>query len=309
MKKLNNSTIGLYNYYNGIHTYREVGKIGYISIDNLYKNIEIMMYRECYAMEKIHGTSAHISFKEGKLTYFSGGEKHEKFIKLFDDEVLLDIFDEHYTNVDVVLFGEAYGGSQQGMSETYGKELKFVVFDVKIGENWLDVPNAEQVTKRLGLDFVDYKKIPTTMKAIDRERDRPSIQAKRNGIKENKMREGVVLRPLLETKKNNGQRVIVKHKRDEFMETKTKRVVDPAKLKVLQEAGEIAEEWVTPMRLTHVLDKLNNPTEMEKVRDVIKAMIEDVLREAKGEIIVAPAVCRAISKKTAIMFKESISKI
>ena len=75
--------------------------MGYMHIDNLYKNIEIMAFRECYAMEKIHGTSAHISFKPspGELSYskpgeissFSGGEKHEKFVNLFTEDELMSI--------------------------------------------------------------------------------------------------------------------------------------------------------------------------------------------------------------------------
>ena len=283
--------------------------MGYLSIQNLYKNIEILLFRECFCSEKIHGSSSHLSFKEGKINYFAGGEKHERFVKLFDEDNLLSVYLDNYSDMDLILFGEVYGGSQQGMSATYGKELKFIVFDVKMGDYWLDMPNAEQVAKKLGLEFVSYKKIPTTLKAIDRERDRPSVQAKRNGIKEDKMREGVVLRPLIELKKNNGKRIIVKHKRDEFMETKTKREVDPAKLKVLEEANEIANEWVVPMRLDHILDKLGNPTEIEKVRDVIKAMIEDVFREAKGEIVESIPVEQAISKKTAQMYKARISKI
>jgi len=283
--------------------------MGYLSIQNLYKNIEILLFRECFCSEKIHGSSSHLSFKEGKINYFAGGEKHERFVKLFDEDNLLSVYLDNYSDMDLILFGEVYGGSQQGMSATYGKELKFIVFDVKMGDYWLDMPNAEQVAKKLGLEFVSYKKIPTTLKAIDRERDRPSVQAKRNGIKEDKMREGVVLRPLIELKKNNGKRIIVKHKRDEFMETKTKREVDPAKLKVLEEANEIANEWVVPMRLDHILDKLGNPTEIEKVRDVIKAMIEDVFREAKGEIVESRPVEQAISKKTAQMYKARISKI
>lgn len=283
--------------------------MGYLSISNLYKDIDILLFRECFASEKIHGTSAHISFKEGKLTFFSGGEKHAKFEDLFEVDVLCATYSSIYDGMDLVLFGEAYGGSQQGMSATYGKELKFIVFDVKMGDYWLDVPNADQVTKKLGLEFVYYKKIHTTMKAIDREREKPSIQAKRNGIKEDKMREGIVLRPLLELKKNNGKRIIVKHKNDAFMETKTKRKVDPVKLKVLEEADEIANEWVVANRLSHVLDHLGNPTEMENVRDVIKEMVEDVYREAKGEIVESKEVERAISKKTAQMYKARISKI
>ena len=60
--------------------------MGYLHIDNLYKNQTIMIFRECYALEKVHGTSAHISFKEGQLHFSAGGEKHDNFVKLFDAE-------------------------------------------------------------------------------------------------------------------------------------------------------------------------------------------------------------------------------
>ena len=53
--------------------------MAYLHIDNLYKNQEILMFKECYALEKIHGTSAHVGFKEGAIHFFSGGENHERF--------------------------------------------------------------------------------------------------------------------------------------------------------------------------------------------------------------------------------------
>jgi len=214
-----------------------------------------------------------------------------------------------FGEIDVTVFGEAFGGKCQGMSSTYGKELKFVVFDVKIDKNWLDVPNAEDVAKKLGLEFVDYVKIKTDLDFINAERDKDSTQAIRNGCGEGKMREGVVLRPLIEVTKNNGSRVIAKHKREEFSETKTRREVNPEQLKILEDAKAIAEEWVTAQRLGHVLDKLGNPTEMEKTGEVIKAMIEDILREAKGEIKESKEALQAIGKKTALMYKSKISLI
>lgn len=282
--------------------------MGYLHIDNLYKNTEILLFKECYAMEKIHGTSAHISWKDGKINLSSGGEKHERFAMLFDIKKLELKFKELF-DCDVVVFGEAYGGKCQGMSGTYGKDLKFIVFDVKVENNWLDVPNAEDVATKLGLEFVGYTKIKTSLRAIDCERDKPSIQATRNGIVETKPREGIVLRPLIEVKKNNGERIIVKHKGEEFSETKTKREVNPEQLKILEEAKEIAEEWVTPMRLSHVLDKLGNPTEITETRSVIKAMTEDVFREAKGEIKESSQAHKEICKKTAQLYKNKISKI
>lgn len=58
------------------------------------------------------------------------------------------------------------------------------------------------------------------------------VQAIRNGMGSH-IREGVILRPLIEVRKNNDERIIVKHKRDEFRETKEHRHVetDPDKLK------------------------------------------------------------------------------
>lgn len=282
--------------------------MGYMHIDNLYKNIDIMQFKECYALEKIHGTSAHVRWKDGKVGFFAGGEKHDKFVSLFDEESLGIKFSELF-DCDVVVYGEAYGGKCQGMSGTYGKELRFVAFDVNVGGIWLDVPNAEDVARKLGLDFVVWNKIPTTIEAIDKERDRYSAQAFKNGVAANAIREGVVLRPLVELIKSNGKRIISKHKRDEFMETKTKRDVDPEKLRVLEEAKEIADEWVTPMRLEHVLDKLGNPNDISKTGIVIKAMIEDVYREASGEIKESKTAQQAIGKACAKLYKSKISKI
>lgn len=287
-----------------------MGKIGYLHIPNLYKNIEILNFKECYALEKIHGTSARVSWKEGKVKFFSGGEGYEKFCNLFNAEELEKKFKELFEEFNVAIFGEAYGGKQQGMSKTYGKELKFVVFDVKIGDNWLDVPNAQEVALKLELEFVDYVKTKTDLELLDKERDKPSTQAKRNGIEEDRLREGVVLRPLIELRKNNGGRIIVKHKRDEFKETKTKREVNPEKLKVLEKAKEIVEEWITPNRLKNIISHI--PEEeiiLENTGKIIKKMIEDIYREAGDEIIPSNPIKKEISKKTAQLFKNYISKI
>jgi hypothetical protein len=282
--------------------------MGYLHIQNLYKDQTILLFRECYALEKIHGTSAHISFKEGQLHFFSGGEKHTNFVKLFDQEALAKGMAD-LGAMEVVIFGEAYGGSQQGQAWRYGKELRFVAFDVKIGDCWLDVPNAEQVARRLGLDFVHWKKVPTDIEALNAERDAPSEQARKNGVEGDQPREGVVLRPLAEFRMNNDGRVISKHKRAEERETKTAREVDdPAKLQVLQEAEAIALEWVTETRLDHVLDKLPQGLGMEGTGKVIAAMVEDVTREAAGEIVDSKEARKAIGARAAKLFKQRFTR-
>jgi len=313
--------------------------MGYLHINNLYRDQVILMFRECYALEKIHGTSAHITFNftSGDFwsaKFFSGGESYTKFVSLFDQVKLQTAVKDLDIPIDkeITVFGEAYGGSQQGMSHTYGKELKFIVFDIKIGDNFLSVPDAEDVAKKLGLEFVHYTKVPlvkwgesgnevvTDLRHIDAERDMPSVQAVRNGVStpeafmkgEGPGREGVVLRPLIEMTLNNGQRVIVKHKGDKFKETATPRpVVDPSKLKVLSDATAVANEWTTNTRLEHILQKIQPARlngeipefDMSQVPQIIKAMIEDVLREGEGEIVVSESVKKAIGKKAIELFK------
>ena len=299
--------------------------MSYMHINNLYKEQDILMFKECFAMEKIHGTSAHISAlvinsdqaasgtteKQVELTFFSGGAKHEAFVALFNQKELEAKVIASGVS-EVTIYGEAYGGGGgqgQGMSATYGKEMKFIAFEVRINSIWLAVPQAEQFVKELGLEFVHYRKIPTNLIALDLERDAPSEQAFRNGCADRdkpetfKKREGVVLRPLIELKKNNGERVISKHKREDFIERKTQpEVTDASKLKVLADAQAIADEWVTPMRLTHVLDKFQD-VQINNMPDVIKAMIEDVEREGKSEIVESKEARKAIGRKTVEIFK------
>jgi hypothetical protein len=279
--------------------------MGYLHIDNLYKNQLVLMFRECYALEKIHGTSAHVAFHDGNLTFSAGGEKHERFIGLFDSDAIKSAF-EALGHTKVAIYGEAYGGKQQAQAWRYGQNLRFVAFDVRVGDHWLAVPNAEDVAKKVGIEFVHYAKIPTTLDAIDAERDAPSEQARRNGVSGDKPREGVVLRPLLEFVLNSSDRIIAKHKRDDERETKTPRkVVDPAMLEVLTAAASIADEWVTPARLEHVLQKLGpeGTIGIEQSRDVISNMIMDVLREANAEIVDSREARQAIGRKTVELFK------
>ncbi len=280
--------------------------MGYAHIENLYKNQTILLFRECFALEKIHGTSAHVAWRDGKVHYSPGGESIHKFQPLFNDAALVTLFTEMGHPV-VTVFGEAYGGSQQGQSHRYGKSLKFAAFEVQIGDAWLAVPQADDVVKKLGMEFVHYERVSTDLAALDAQRDAPSTQAQRNGVEGVHNREGVVLRPIIEMTDNRGSRVVAKHKRDDERETaKPRPVVDPAKLEVLTAATAIAYEWVTPTRLQHVLDKLPQGIGMDKTPIVIKAMVEDVLREAFGEIVDSKEARQAIGKRAAELFKTHV---
>jgi hypothetical protein len=262
-------------------------------------------------LEKVHGTSAHVQFTAvpngtHKMSFFSGGESYNKFISLFNQEELLKKFTNLGIPIDknFTIFGEAYCGSQQDMSHTYGPDLKFITFDVLVGDCWLDVPIAEQASISLGMEFVPYTQTATDLVFLDTLRDSDSEVSIRRGMGAGKKKEGIVLRPLKEMTTNNGKRIIAKHKRKEFSETKTHRTVelDPAKLAVLSDAEEIATEWVTLERLGHVLDKIPGHS-IQKMREIINAMVEDVKREGEGEIVFSPFVEKAIGRHAAKLYQ------
>lgn len=287
--------------------------MGYLHIENTYRAQDIFLFRECYALEKIHGSSAHVKYHKppevevGLITFHSGGAKHDTFVKLFDLSALREAF-ELLGKDEVTVYGEVYGGSMQGCSNIYGKEMQFIVFDVQVGESWLCVPDMADVAKGLGFEVVHWEKIPATVEALDAQRDAPSVQAQRNGCGV-QSREGVVLRPLIEVTKNNGHRIIAKHRLEKYNERATpQKIVSPEELLVLSKADDIAKEWVTPMRLVHVVDKLPQPLDLSQMPKVIAAMVEDVYREAKGEIVESKEAQRAISKRTVELFKAFVLK-
>lgn len=285
--------------------------MGYLHIDNLYKNQAVLLFRECYALEKVHGTSAHVRWSSGKLTLHAGGESHDKFKALFDETALADAF-QKLGQDEVIVYGEAYGGKQQGMRHTYGDALRFIAFDVKIGESWLNVPSMDRVATGLGFEVVPWRKLSTDIAILDAERDLPSEVSVRRGIAERREREGVILRPLVEMTTNNGERVIAKHKGDKFRETsKPRPVVDSDKLAVLTTAQAIADEWVTPERLRHVLAKIETDgktVDMSATPTVIVAMAEDVYREGSGEIVESKEARTAIGTATAKLLKRELSR-
>ena len=286
--------------------------MAYAHILNMYKAQEVLLFKRCYVLEKVHGTSAHIGFKPSDnpawdgcaVNIFSGGEKHDRFASLFDQDDFRARFKRDFAGItEMTLFGEAYGGRQQGMSETYGKELRFIGFDVKIDGRWLAVPQMARVFEGFGIEVVPWKELPTDLILLDAERDAPSEVAVRRGCGSNRPREGIVVRPPIEVVMNNDERIIAKHKQESFSERATpQKVVTPEKLKVLGEAGAIAEEWVTEMRMTHVLQKLPHDLDVSMTKRVIDDMVDDVLREAHGEIVDSGEARAAIAKRAAKMF-------
>lgn len=326
--------------------------MGYISIECLYKHQDVIsQFPEWWALEKVHGTSAHLELRDnadgadscGALRFFSGGAEYKQFRATFDERKILENYRKlrgmlsptaaaETKGAKIIIYGEAYGGKMQKMMDTYGTTLKFIAFDVKVGDCWLPVLAAVALVEALGLEFVPFRKIPSTIEALNRERDADSEVAVRNGMGLGKLREGVVIRPVsdpsggtLEPLNKFGERIIYKHKRAEFSEHKSPKELgsathDGKQLELGAISGtkklvEIADDWVTVMRLEHVLDKLSSQAKDEGKEEkkvfpdqgpswsqVIDAMVEDVRKESKGEFEMTLPLIKLIKQNTTKLY-------
>lgn len=278
--------------------------MSYMHIPNLYKDSRILLFKECYAMEKIHGTSAHITFTGDTppMRYFSGGSSNAEFRALFDEDALVKAWTEMGIG-PITVYGEAYGGKLQGMRDTYGDKLRFIAFEVK-KDWWFGVGPAYRICKTLGIEFVPFAMISANLEEIDAERDAPSEVCK-NILGKTMPREGVVLRPIFEAV-IDGARVIAKHKSEKFSETRTSRRVGEKFDDESLAAREFADEWVTENRMGNILSSRQPEfLDIANTGEFIKVMLEDVERESGIEI--TGVTQKAIGRVAAKLFKKKIS--
>lgn len=310
--------------------------MGYQKITNLYRiPLDVFKGHGPFAlMEKIHGTSAHITLRApGDIGYFSGGTPYPVFRAIFDSAALEAAAEKHGL-WNLRIHGESYGDKEQGMANVYGKVAKFIAFDVfdTNTSRFLDLRRSMEVVALLGLEFVDWVEVEDLSEdVLNRERDRPSVQAVRNGITDGpRKREGIVIRPMREVylridgsvaepNEEGAWRLCAKHKGDHMRETKTPRALNtqggtglsPERAAELASAQEMAEEYVTEERLRHVLDKTHPggaTVEMSDTPRVIRAMLEDIIIECGHEFVMAPEIGSAFSRRTPILLKKEIQR-
>lgn len=129
----------------------------------------------------------------------------DKFVEAFDDEAR------------VTLYGEGYGARIQKGGGNYREGTSFRLFDVKVGDWWLNWENVQGVGKTLGLPVVPQLPITTVEESMIAVRGflGSTVASEENGGKV-VMAEGVVARtdPLLFTRK--GGRVTWKLKGKDF---------------------------------------------------------------------------------------------
>lgn len=165
--------------------------------------------------EKVDGTNIRVIFKDGCIA-FGGrtedaqipaqlvGRLNERFMPLAAK------LGEVFQDGAAVLYGEGYGAKIQKGGENYRADQDFVLFDVRVGQWWLQRADVEDVAQKLGLDVVPVIGEGTLHDAVK--------QAKA-GIRStwgDFQAEGIVARPKTELNTRGGHRLIAKIKCRDF---------------------------------------------------------------------------------------------
>lgn len=164
--------------------------------------------------EKVDGTNIRVMY-DGKEIAFGGKTDNAQIpallIKKLQDRFLTQVqkFAEKFDS-DVCLYGEGYGAKIQKGGGNYRQDQDFVLFDVKIGEWWLQREDVEDIANFLGLDIVPVIGEGNLIEMVE--------QAKKgfNSVWGDFLAEGIVARPKTELRTRSGERLITKIKHKDF---------------------------------------------------------------------------------------------
>jgi ATP-dependent RNA circularization protein (DNA/RNA ligase family) len=188
-----------------------------------YSEPEIEYLKDCQweFNEKIDGTNIRIIVDKGFIT-FSGKDDNSqipphlytRLQELFWNETMMEKLKKVFTGGlnNICLYGEGFGYKIQGEVGTsyLGENVNFCLFDVKIGNWWLERKNVYDIADKLNLlkpQVVGYGTINDAIKLV------------KTGFKSSfgdADAEGLVLRPVCELCKRNGERIITKVKTRDF---------------------------------------------------------------------------------------------
>lgn len=162
--------------------------------------------------EKVDGTNIRVMFRDGVVTF--GGKTDAasipaQLVARLQERFTADKMARAFT-ADACLYGEGYGAKIQKGGGNYRPDQDFVLFDVRIGDWWLERDAVEVIAHALGCDVVPIIGTGTLHDAVT---------AARQGFVSTWgmfQAEGIVARPDVELRARSGERIIAKIKCRDF---------------------------------------------------------------------------------------------
>lgn len=171
--------------------------------------------------EKVDGTNIRVVWDGHKVAFYGRTDNANiptpllrKLEELFGGEVNEQIFEEHFGEKQVILYGEGYGAKIQKGGGLYCKDNGFILFDVEINGKMLEYDALYGIAQYFGIPVVPTVKIGTIYDGLAYVKSRPNSVIS----EEPKEMEGVVGKPLVDLMDASGKRVVVKIKARDFEE-------------------------------------------------------------------------------------------
>ena len=176
-------------------------------------------------MVEIHGKTDKAKMRDDEQVLLLEIGDITKLIDAFSYERPAPEYGEGATDIvkpdqECIIFGETYGKGMQKPGGRYCKDhLKFICFDIKVGDIWLKRDAVEDICKKLNIDVVPYLGEMTLDEAIEKVKKGFTSQVSEDPTLE---AEGVVLRAPLGILDRMGRRIITKVKTKDFRELNAK---------------------------------------------------------------------------------------
>jgi len=167
--------------------------------------------------EKVDGTNIRVMYDGDKISF--GGKTKRAQIPATLAQKLQEIFFPQANKfgekfgiepIEVCLYGEGYGAKIQKGGGNYRQDQDFVLFDVKIGDWWLQREDVDDIAKYFGIDIVPIIGEGTLVEMVE------MTKKGFNSTWGNFIAEGIVARPKVELRTRNNKRIITKIKHKDF---------------------------------------------------------------------------------------------
>ena len=190
-------------------------------IEGKFRNpvVEFLKDSKWQFTEKIDGTNIRVHW-DGHRVMFGGRTDlaqiptnlmyalNDKFMGITNEQ----LFEQKFGATPVTFYGEGYGEKIQKGGGNYLDGVGFILFDVLVGDVWLERNNIEDIAKAFNVPVVPIVLEGTIQEGVNYVKSKP----KSTIAKVEHEMEGLVGRPVVEVKDRRGNRVIVKLKVVDF---------------------------------------------------------------------------------------------
>jgi hypothetical protein len=188
-------------------------------IEGVYREPELELLKdvEWTFTEKVDGTNIRIIW-DGHNVVFGGRTDNaqipnhlvNKLNQLFLGTRMEQVFEQVFGESKAILYGEGYGAKIQKCGGNYSQDQEFVLFDIKIGDIYLERENVEDIASKFDLEVVPIIHKGKLQEGVD------IVKAGLTSTWGKFQAEGLVAKPSVELLNRKGERILTKIKAEDF---------------------------------------------------------------------------------------------